>query len=251
MVVGTSGSSSTGDTPPPSESKLASGQHESPTQKKSTQKKLNTTGRRYQLAAELVAQVPWLGRAAVPRIAWIVRHVADAGWSATEVIAVISQDSAAGHVRRPSGFLAYRLKGAERLYDTPAKRAAIVTWWRNSRAAAQERHAEWDGQWQQPASRAVAREVESAFAQLQQPSAAPEQRDLTVGDDGLVDLAQLTRDEVIDLRAAALKDHALIHATVSTCGEDYARRLFTNALVEQAQRLARLGRGIVHTWRPA
>ncbi|MCX4826682.1 helix-turn-helix domain-containing protein [Streptomyces sp. NBC_01142] len=253
MVVSTSSSSTAGDLNSPSESKLASGQHKSPSPKKPTRRTLNATGRRYQLAAELIQQVSWLGRAAVPRIAWIVRHVADAGWSTAEVIAVVGLEAPARRVHRPSGFLANRLKGAHLLYDTPAKRAAIVDHWRDSRHAEHDRHAEWwEGDCRRPASRAVAREVDAAFAQLQRPSApAQEDRELAVGDDGLVDLEQLTRDEVIELRAAALKDPALVRATVHACGETYARRLFTSALVDQVQRLTRLGRTVVHSWRQA
>ncbi|MFE9621346.1 winged helix-turn-helix domain-containing protein [Streptomyces sp. NPDC006384] len=253
MVVGTSSSSTAGDLPTPSESKLASGQHKSPTPKKSGHRKLNAIGRRYQLAAELIQQVGWLGRAAVPRIAWIVRHVADAGWSAAEVIAVVGLAAPARRVHRPSGFLASRLKGAHLLYDTPAKRAAIVDHWRDSRPAEHDRHTDWEqDDVRRPSSRAVAREVQAAFAQLQQPATpAAGERDLAVGDDGLVDLTQLTRDEVIELRTAALKDPDLIRATVQACGETYARRLFTSALVDRTNRLSRLGRTIVHSWRPA
>ncbi|MBQ0888652.1 helix-turn-helix transcriptional regulator [Streptomyces sp. RM72] len=253
MVVSTSSSSTAGDLNSPSESKLASGHHKSPAAKKPTRRKLNTTGRRYQLAAELIRQVGWLGRAAVPRIAWIVRHVADAGWSTAEVIALIGLEAPARRVHRPSGFLANRLKGAHLLYTTAAQRTAIVDHWRDSRHAEHDRHTEW---WQddcrRPASRAVAREVDAAFAQLQQQAApAAEERALAVGDDGLVELEQLTRDEIIDLRAAALKDPALVRATVRSCGETYARRLFTTALVDQVQRLTGLGRTVVHNWRPA
>jgi DNA-binding transcriptional ArsR family regulator len=253
-VVSTSGSSSTGGTSSPSESKLANGQHESSTPKKPTRRTTNHVRRRYQLAAELTQQIAWLGRAAVPRIAWIVRHVADAGWTAAEVIAVVGQDAPARHIRRPSGFLASRLSGAHqnRLYDTPAKRAVVVEWWRDSRRTQQDRHTEWEGGWQRPASRAVTREVEAAFEQLQQPGDLREEHcELAVGDDGLVALEQLSRDEVIELRAAALKDPALVRATIRACGEVYARRLFTSALVDQVQRLTGLGRTVVHSWRPA
>ncbi|KFG71384.1 hypothetical protein FM21_34395 [Streptomyces mutabilis] len=253
MVVGTSSSSTAGALHSPSESKLASGHDKSPAPKKPIRRKLNTTGRRYQLAAELIQQVGWLHRAAVPRIAWIVRHVADAGWSTAEVIALIGLEAPARRVHRPSGFLANRIKGAHLLYATAAQRTAMVDHWRDSRHAEHDRHAEWwESDCRRPASRAVAREVDAAFAQLQQQLApAAEERDLAVGDDGLVDLEQLTRDEIIELRAAALKDPALVRATVRACGENYARRLFTTALVNQAQRLTGLGRTVVHSWRPA
>ncbi|WP_329020699.1 transcriptional regulator [Streptomyces sp. NBC_01601] len=253
-VVGTSSSSSAGDTYSPSESKLEDGQRKSPTPKKTkpTRRSGNHVARRYRLAAELIHQIGWLNRASVPRIAWVIRHVADAGWSTTEVIAFLGQEAPARHVRRPSGFLASRLSSAHRRYDTPAKRAAIVDWWRDSRRAEQDRHAEWEGDWQRPTSHAVTRQVEAAFAQLQQPAAAPDDhRELAVGEDGLVDLEQLSRDEVIELRAAALKDPALVRATIDTCGEGFARRLFTHHLVETIQRTTRLGRTVIHQWRPA
>ncbi|GGU38040.1 helix-turn-helix domain-containing protein [Streptomyces violascens] len=252
MVGSTSSSSTAGDTSSPSESKLASGQHNSTSPKKTNRRKLNQTGRRYQLAAELTQQIGWLGRAAVPRIAWIVRHVADAGWTAAEVIAVVGLEAPALRVHRPSGFLARRLTGAHLLYDTAAKRAQIVDHWRDARRAERDRHTDWhQDDCRRPTSPAVARDVAAAFAQLQQPAAAPqEERELAVGDDGLVDLEQLTREEVIDLRAAALKDPALVRATVHACGEAYARRLYTSALVNHVQNLARLGRTIVHRWSP-
>ncbi|MGW1291229.1 hypothetical protein ACWD4N_48870, partial [Streptomyces sp. NPDC002586] len=108
------------------------------------------------------------------------------------------------------------------------------------------------GDWQRPASHAVTRQVEAAFARLQQPDPVPDNhRELALDRDGLVDLEQLSRDEVIDLRAAALKDPGLIRATITTCGEMYARRLFTHRLVDQTQRMSGLGRTVVHQWGPA
>ncbi|WP_234427269.1 ArsR/SmtB family transcription factor, partial [Streptomyces capuensis] len=72
MQGGTSASSPTGLTHSPSESKLASGQDDSPTPKKPKRAKrtLNRVGRRYQLARELIQQIGWLTGASVPRIAW-------------------------------------------------------------------------------------------------------------------------------------------------------------------------------------
>lgn len=215
--------------------------------------KLNAVGRRHQLANQLVQQLPWLHRAAVPRIAWIVRHVADAGWTAAEVVAVISQQASPRHVSRPSGFLAARLNGAHLLYDTEAKRRNIVDWWRESRRAARDRHADWAGEWQAPASRSVARQVDEVFAQMQ----ATAHEGLAVaafegGVDGLADLDQLTRDEIVDLRAAALKDPGLIRTTIAECGEPYARRLFTHHVVDQLQRLRVTARLVLHSqWRHA
>ncbi|MEO3976921.1 transcriptional regulator [Streptomyces sp. CAU 1734] len=252
MVGSTSSFSTAGDISPPSESKLGDGNHQSPAPQKPTLRKLNAIGRRYQLAAELIQQVGWLGRAAVPRIAWIVRHAADAGWSVTEVIALVGLVAPARRVHRPSGFLASRLKGAHLLYDTPAKRASLVNGWRDSRPAELDRHTDWwQDDFRRPSSQNVAREVQEAFTQLQQPSVpTAEERELSIGHDGLVDLDQLTRDEVIELRAAAHKDPVLVRTTIHACGELYARRLFTSALVDQFQRLTSLGRTVVHPWRP-
>jgi hypothetical protein len=251
MGVGSSTSSPTGTSTLPSESKLASGKASSPVPKKPPtarrKRSLNAVGRRYQLAHELITQIPWLARAATQRIAWIVRHVADAGWTTAEVIAVISQEDPAQRVHRPSGFLAARLRGATELYNTPERRAAIVAWWQDSRRAEQARHTEWDGQWQAPTSRAVARQVNAAFSQLTlRTPAEVDARTYELGEDGLVDLQQLTRHEIIDLRAAAQKDPLLIRTTIASCGETYARRLFSNRLVDQLQRLAGTGRLILH-----
>ncbi|MGW7320011.1 transcriptional regulator, partial [Streptomyces sp. NPDC054865] len=89
MQVGTSGPSSAATTSLPSETTdVASGKSESSTRRKSdkqARRGINSVGRRYQLASELIREIPWLGRASTPRIAWVVRHVADAGWSAAEV----------------------------------------------------------------------------------------------------------------------------------------------------------------------
>lgn len=258
--VTTSGSSTTGTTSLPPESQLGTGESTSPATPNEkpagpARRRLNAIGRRHQLAYELVQQLGWLNRASVPRIAWIVRDVADAGWTATEVIAVVSQDSPPRAVHRPSGFLAARLRGSHLLYDTPAKRRAIVDWWRESRRAETDRHTEWAEIWQPPASRAVARQVNQLFTQLLPPASGPALDAFATGADGLADLGQLTREEIIDLRAAALKDPGLIRTTIALCGEAHARRLYTHRLVElldQTRRLRGTGRLVLHTrWEPA
>ncbi|MEV7157136.1 helix-turn-helix domain-containing protein [Streptomyces misionensis] len=250
--VVTSTSSPAGTTSLPPESKLGNSKSTSAERKQGGPRRLNTIGRRYQLAFELVQQLDWLSRAAVPRIAWICRDVADAGWTATEVIAVVSQDSPPYRVRRPSGFLAGRLNGAHLLYDTPAKRRALVEWWRTSRKTARDRHAEWAGDWRPPASRAVARRVNEALTNVNRSVGGPALDSLPMDADGLADLEQLTRDEIVDLRAAALKDTGLITTTIAVCGEAYARRLFTSRLVDQARRLRGTGRLTLHSyWEPA
>ncbi|MFF8786779.1 ArsR/SmtB family transcription factor [Streptomyces sp. NPDC015125] len=254
LVVTTSALPTAGDTPLPSESKLASGKPTSSTRKQNQtperrKRSLNAVGRRYQLAHELITQVPWLTHASTPRIAWIVRHVADAGWTTAEVIAVISQENPTRRVHRPSGFLAARLRGAVDFYNTPERRAAIVAWWQDSRQAEKARHTEWEGQWQAPTSQAVTRQVNTALAQLGQ-RAEPDGDAPTydVGDDGLIALEQLDPSDIIDLRTAAQKDPLIIRTTIARCGEPYARRLFTNRLVDQVKRIAGTGRLVLHTY---
>ncbi|MFF9632937.1 helix-turn-helix domain-containing protein, partial [Streptomyces fradiae] len=169
MQVGTSALSTTGTSTVPPESKLASGQAKSPTPKKSSRgpQALNRVGRRYQLAAQLIAQVPWLGRASRPRIAWIVRHVADAGWTALEVQAVAEATPlTAADVRRPSGMLAHRLKGAVELFTTVERRRTAVVAWQESRAAEQARHRDVDAVQEQPVRMSVRRLVNQACAQV-------------------------------------------------------------------------------------
>ncbi|MFK0202776.1 hypothetical protein [Streptomyces lavendulae] len=104
---------------------------------------LNRIGRRYQLAGELIRQVDWLGRCVTERIAWIVRHVADAGWTVADVRAWLHLRGEVRTVHRPSGLLATLLDGAQRILDTPSKRAAAVEDWRDSRTAARRRHQQW------------------------------------------------------------------------------------------------------------
>lgn len=145
MQGGTRSSAPTGTPTPPSESKLASGKQHSPTpnqRKPKARPKLNRVGRRYQLARELITLVPWMSRASVRRIAWVIRHVADAGWSADEVRAVIDQISVSDTVHRPSGYLARRLTGAHELWHTPALRRQLLEDWRDTAA----RHTEWAGE---------------------------------------------------------------------------------------------------------
>ncbi|MFF1916192.1 winged helix-turn-helix domain-containing protein [Streptomyces sp. NPDC058239] len=148
MQGGTSAISSTGTSSFPSETELASGEADCPTPKKSKRgpRKLNKVGRRMQLASELISQVPWLGGASRPRISWIIRHVADAGWTALEVQAIAEQDAplSAADVRRCSGMLAHRLKGVHLLYKTQTQRDQLVEHWRTSRTAERARHNGYD-----------------------------------------------------------------------------------------------------------
>jgi len=240
MEGGTSASSPAASSIPPSESKLASGKKTSPTpkqQKNRGPRKLNKIGRRYQLAAELIATVPWLAKASRARIAWIVRDFADAGWTALEVWAAaeLSRGPAAD-VRRPSGVLAYRLSPKALRTATPAQRRAMVEEWQDSRAAERARHAEdaevYSSGPQSPEARqAMAEAVATIQQQRQAPAiettpAADEQPELRPED--------LTRDEIIDLRCAAMQNPALIRFAIEGLGERETRRIYSNRIVDQA-----------------
>jgi hypothetical protein len=83
--------------------------------------------RRFQLAAELKGRVAWLGRAPVPRIAWAVQEVADAGWSADAVMAWLQLQDPPLQVLHPSGFLLRRLAGASGIWTTIEQRDSAVS----------------------------------------------------------------------------------------------------------------------------
>lgn len=237
MQVGTSSSSSAGSPTSPSESKLETGKDQTTrTKKTSSPRRLNAVGRRYRLAAELIRQVPWLHRAAVPRIAWILKDVSDAGWTATEVMAVLGLQAPSATVHRPSGFLARRLQGAHLLYDTPAKRANLVAWWRDSRQAQADRHTEWDGTWQAPRSGAVARIVRQALAAVRHGGTPAEQPEHTSAP-ALTDDERTAHQETA--RQAFLSgDTGLITTAVDIMGREEAEQFYGPELVARALRLA-------------
>lgn len=234
MQGGTSTGSSTAGTHSPSESKLASGAAESHPGKQAQRgpRALNKVGRRYQLAKELIQLVPWLRGAAVPRIAWIIRHVADAGWTALEVQAIAEQETPilAGEARRPSGMLAHRLASLHLLYTTPERRQTAVLAWQESRIQEKARHTGYDDLGTGPKSPAARRAMDQAFAAIQKHLAPAED---IPANDGPLALEDFTRDEVIDMRAAATKDPGLIFAAIDLIGERDTRRLYTNRLVDQ------------------
>jgi len=216
----------------PSEDEPRNGKSSSsPTRRDRTRKTLNAVGRRYQLGLELVRQVPWLAGTPAARVAWAVRHLADAGWTAHEVIAVLALRAPSDRIHRPSGFLTARLVGAEKLFDTPAKRANLVTWWRDSRQASRERHAEWSGSWSAPRSNAVARLVREAFTASQ-----PKPQ--------LTELPQ----EPTDAEQAELRTHAwrqyfagqpvLVTSAITIAGRDTAEQIYGTDLVQRVVRLA-------------
>ncbi|WP_258177290.1 helix-turn-helix domain-containing protein [Streptomyces solincola] len=232
--------SSAGTTSFPSESKLASGQSDSPTPKKVKRgrRKRNAVGRRFQLASELIRQVPWMGRAAVPRIAWILKDIADAGWTADEVIAFLDCGDAPGTVHRPSGFLAGRLKTATAQWPHAEGRARAVQAYRDSRRAEKARHQEWEGDWTPPRSESVRRLVADAFAP-QQP-----QYDLPGGqqDAGEAIPDVPGEEELKELRAVAWQEFMLgrpdqVVTTLDALGPAAAEQIYGADLVRRVRKL--------------
>jgi hypothetical protein len=226
----------------PSESKLESGnvdlstREEQPKHRSTKpQRVLNRVGRRHQLAAELVQQVPWMTRAAVPRIAWVVRHVADAGWTANEVIAWLELAGAAEQVRRPSAYLAYRMRGAVSVWDSESKRASGVQAWRDTARSTAERHVEWDVVWTPPTRVSVARAFAHGLASpVYQPSDGDADTTWHSEDDPVVELEEYTPAQILDLRTVGRQAPALVWRAIQDRGEAYARRLYTHQLVEYA-----------------
>ncbi|MFE7780304.1 transcriptional regulator [Streptomyces nigrescens] len=240
MQGGTSNSSSAGTTTSPTESKLDDGTSDFPAQKspKKARRTLNRVGRRHQLARELIGQVPWLGNANPDRIAWVAREVADAGWSSTEVAACLDQFALgpADGIRRPSGVLARRLRGATRILRTPQARQECVQAWRDSQQAARSEHdrAQYETFGPGPSSASVQRLVQEAFRRI--PTQQPEEPDVMheiTAESPAMTLEDLSRDEVIDMRAAAAKDPDLIGMVIDLMGENQARRLYTNTAVNR------------------
>jgi DNA-binding transcriptional ArsR family regulator len=194
--------------------------------------------RRFRLAGELIEQVPWLGRAALPRVAWVAREVADAGWHVAEVVAWLSLSAPPARVRRPSAFLAHRLKGAHLIATTAAQRAELVEDWRDRRAACSQGQQEWEGRWQPPSDPAVRAAVCRAMA-----APAPRSGTDDVQPHGANEYASPTREELAHLRAASLRDPSLVRAALDTCGEEFAARLYTPRLVEVVRAFQRRAAG--------
>ncbi|WP_346100411.1 helix-turn-helix domain-containing protein [Streptomyces olivaceiscleroticus] len=245
MQGGTSGLSSAGSTTSPSESKLASGKTDSPTPKSTSRPRrvLNKVGRRHQLAKELIQQEPWLGTAAVPRIAWVVRHVADAGWSATEVRAFLHHCAShrSDNIRRPSAVLATRLRAALTILRSAKDRQECVEAWRESQVAAQQRHnpADWQDLGPGPRSAVAQRELARAQELIRQrkavavaPSTEADGPEI-FADSPAMALEDLSRAEVLEMRAAAAHDPSVIGLAIELIGETQARRLYTNAAVNR------------------
>ncbi|WP_228994335.1 helix-turn-helix domain-containing protein [Streptomyces sp. DH8] len=247
MEGGSTGSSCAGGSIPPSETKLASGASSHPTPKKpiSRPRTLNRVGRRHQLARQLIDNVPWLSRASAPRIAWIARHCADAGWQWQEVQAAAEERGPIDDrdSRRPSGLLAYRLKGAHQLYASAKARHLMLTAWEDSRLRERIRHQGWDtpaaipGQHTDTA--AAAMDDIRAARQTQAISAA-DLAEATDHPQGDTNIEALTRAEVLEHRAWAEQDPTYVRNLLQGLGDRDARRLLTNRLVDQALVLLRL-----------
>ncbi|MGM0361693.1 helix-turn-helix domain-containing protein [Streptomyces griseoaurantiacus] len=253
MQVGTSGLSTAGTTSLPPESKLASGVSKSPTPKKSKAKaggrrKLNAVGRRFQLARELTQELDWLRGCSVPRIAWVARNVADAGWTVTDVRAWLHFRGEAAHVRRGSGLLAVLLANAENVLDTPAKRADAIEQWRGAQEAARRdrirqvraRTERYEGDWQAPSSRSVQLEVEAAFAKVREAVNGGRRRDQDHGADGQDAPLEMSKQEREDLVATAKGELMRGETTlITSMHPDMALQIFGERLVRRADQLER------------
>ncbi|WP_327259819.1 MULTISPECIES: transcriptional regulator [unclassified Streptomyces] len=266
MQVGSSSVSTAGTTSFPPESKLASGVSKSPTPKKSTnqaggRRKLNTVGRRFQLAKELTQELDWLRGCSVARIAWVARGVADAGWTVTDVCGWLHLRGEAARVRRGSGLLAVLLAGAETVLDTPEKRAAAIEQWRGAQEAARRhciqqvraRTERFEGDWDAPTSHAVQRQVSEAFAAAfgpkpqAAPSPEPEALPAVSGVEGL------EATEVAQARAEAQErlmvgDTSLVTVAVDSMGREGAEQLYGADLVRRGLQLASGARSSLMTY---
>ncbi|MEY9997460.1 DNA-binding transcriptional ArsR family regulator [Streptomyces sp. V4I8] len=246
--------SSAGTTSFPPESKLASGGSESlipEKSKASSRRKLNTVGRRFQLARELTHEMDWLRGCAVSRIAWVARTVADAGWTVTEVKAWLHFRGEAAHVRRGSGLLAVLLANAVTVLDTPAKRAEAVARWRGAQEAARRdriqqvraQRERFEGDWEAPSSHVVTRQVAQAFAQVREVANGGRRQDQApsvgdqCGDPGLNDpQVEQMREQALGELMRGVTD--LIDLAVDSMGPEAAERLYGAPLMRRARQLA-------------
>ncbi|WP_404868447.1 ArsR family transcriptional regulator [Kitasatospora griseola] len=232
MGVGAVTSSPAAPTNNPSENDFGNGNDQQTHRGRKARRRLNQVGRRHQLGLELVQQVTWLSSSPVPRVAWAVRHLADAGWTAHQVVAVLAQRTPATRIHRPVGFLTARLAGAELLYDTEAKREAIVAWWRDSPQATRDRHTEWAGTWQTPRSTAVRTLVQGAWARAREIGRQP----LVALDD------QPTNAEHREARTTAWRQYlsgrpSLVTSALAIAGREQAEQIYGRDLVERVLRL--------------
>ncbi|MGW1172000.1 transcriptional regulator [Streptomyces sp. NPDC002550] len=259
MEGGYSTLATAGSTSLPSESKLASGGSKSSIPKKFKAKavgrrKLNRVGRRFQLARELTQELDWLRGCSVPRIAWVVRGVADAGWTVTEVRGWLHLRGEAARVRRGSGLLAVLLSNAVTTLDTPEKRAHAVEQWRCAQESARRHHIQqvrarterFDGDWQAPTSLAVLRDVEQAFAQVHAVTSGGRHQQPLKTHDHCEDVA-LTDQQVEEMqdraRCELMRGQTdLIDLAVDSMGREAAERFYGAELVRRARQIASAAR---------
>ncbi|NJA56717.1 helix-turn-helix domain-containing protein [Streptomyces sp. NEAU-H3] len=249
MGVGTSASSTAGDLGFPPESKLASGDASHPTPKKTQQqpglrrpkkrRKLNKTGRRFQLARELTQQIPWLSRCELPRVAWVIRDVADAGWTADEIHGWLHFTGVSSDIKRPVGQLAHQLRLAVVAAPTPAARQTFVDMWRDSRRAEQQRHAAYEnGLTATEVTQTAAAAMAHIRDTLARQAAALDETtayDLDVPEHTATDTPPVaTADDVRD----ALQDPTLILAALGFAEEAEVRRVYGDRVVDYALRQA-------------
>jgi len=243
-----------GSTPNPSETKLASGKRKSSPRKKAKRgpRKLNKTGRRHQLAGELMRRVPWLRTASQDRIAWVVSDISDAGWTADEVLACLDlRQAPPTGVWRASGFLAARLRGMTAMPGwTKAEDRATQVEHRNAAVEAARKHRiqqvravqERSGpDWQPPTSAAVRRDADELILAALSPTPAREPAD-TWDDAPPADNPATPEEAIQEMREAARNallagDTSWIDSAVITGGIADAERLYGPDLVAQARRL--------------
>ncbi|MFE3553356.1 hypothetical protein ACFXKW_00505 [Streptomyces sp. NPDC059193] len=222
-------------------------------------RRLNRFGTRLRLAVQLIAQVTWLRGCSVRRIAWVARHVADAGWSVVDVLAWLyfRGGTAIGHVHRASGLLATLLAGAEAALSTPEKRNSLVEDWRRSQEAMRRhrvpyvRHQReaFDGDWQAPSDPAVRQHVIDAYATAFRPAGHTSPGG---ADDGVpqpqytsIRWEDLDREELAEGRALVERqllagDPSTVVNAVHLVGRPTAERLYGADLVHRAEQLTRL-----------
>ncbi|MCY0924571.1 hypothetical protein OS965_42030 [Streptomyces sp. H27-G5] len=170
--------------------------------------------------------------------------MADAGWTLDEVKAWLHLRGEADTVHRPSGLLATLLAGAEQILDTPAKRAAAVADWRDSRAAARRRHGQSTAVGCGPRSPAVRRMVVDALTRRPlppQPASASRPTSLTaLSDADRQTLRETARGEF--LRG----ETTLIDSTIAVWGRSVAEELYGAPLVLLRESS---WRGVQASWR--
>jgi hypothetical protein len=180
----------------------------------------------------LIQQVPWLSRAASARVAWVIRDVADAGWTLPQVMGWLTTREVPDQIGRPVAFLAARLAGAVQVTTTVEQRERLAEAWRDDLRAAAGRHAEWAGGWAPPRARQVQALVADAFAGPAPEPVVPGAHVHGVGDELLLD--DLAEHELFAVRSMAKQRPDLVRMAVQVQGEAYARRLYTSVVVDRA-----------------